>query len=118
MIPQPAAADKANVSRETSPPRRRYVSAFRAHKGELTRQPLIDAVVSFAEEGTFRPEASDIARIAKVSPATITHHFGTLRGLYCAVARARPEAIAAAAQRQTVPLAWLVMVRVPMGGAQ
>lgn len=118
--------DTANVSRETSPEigTRPYRSPARRHGLGTTRAALIEAVVAFAAEGNFRPKGADVAQRAGISQPQINHHFGSILGLYAAVARAMPKeisvAIADALDRATKAdvdgeqLAWLVLVGCPM----
>jgi hypothetical protein len=90
------------VSRETSAQtdcieRRRYRSPARRAAADEVRAAIVKAALDYVELGNFRPTGVEIAARAGVHSATITHRFGSIMGLYRAVAEEHPAAVAKAA---------------------
>ena len=88
-------ATLASVSREAfAQPKRRYVSGFRRRKAEQTREALLDAAVELiAETGDFRPEASAIAKRARVHKSAVNRHFSAIHLMHRVIARERSGAV-------------------------
>lgn len=83
------------VSRVTlAQPKRRYVSGARRRKAEKTREALLDAAVELiVETGDFRPEASAIAKRARVHKSAVNRHFSAIHLMHRVIARERSGAM-------------------------
>lgn len=96
--------------------RRRYRSPARRAASDEVREAIVKAALSFVEQGNFRPCGVEIAARAGVHSATINHRFGSLMGLYRAIAEEHPFDVAKAAGLFFVVhpvdqpgIAWLLM---------
>lgn len=110
-----------DVSRETSAQTdcakgRRYRSPYRKAQASELRAAVMEAALEFVEKGNFRPQGIEIAARAGVHSSTITHQFGSLMGLYRAIAEEHPFAVAKAAglfftvhPSDQTSIAWLLM---------
>lgn len=76
-------AAAGNVSRETHLPSRQY----RQKRGDTTRERLVEAVIAYAEAGSYRAPARWLAQHAGVHHSAISRHFGHVSLLYRVVAR-------------------------------
>lgn len=71
------------VPRETHPPVRKYSQK----RGDKTRERLIDGVVAYAGQGSFRVSARRLGQYAGVHHTAVNRHFGAVELLYRVVAR-------------------------------